>query len=144
MGLMKIAQVPPPIVEPQVSVMDAVGVMARHRVGAVIVVEKGTLVGIFTERDLMLRVVQERRDSEATAVGDVMTTDVMTITDASTHDEALAVLLCEHLRHVPILECAGKLLGLLSFRALVEQRLDDLHREVSSLEQYMANDGPGG
>ena len=144
MGLMKIAQVPPPIVEPQVSVMDAVGVMARHRVGAVIVVEKGALVGIFTERDLMLRVVQERRDSEATAVGDVMTTDVMTITDASTHDEASNVMLSEHLRHLPILGRDGKVLGLLSIRALVEQRLDDLHREVSSLEQYMANDGSGG
>jgi len=143
MGLMKLAYVPPPIVEPRVSVMDAVGVMARNRVGAVLVVEKGTLVGIFTERDLMLRVVQEGRET-TTLVRDVMTQDVMTITEASTHDEASKLMLLEHLRHLPVLGSGGKVLGLLSMRALLEERLEDLSREVSSLEQYMANDGPGG
>ena len=143
MGLMKLAHVPPPIVEPRVSVMDAVGVMARNRVGAVLVVDQGTLVGIFTERDLMLRVVQEGRET-TTLVRDVMTEDVMTITDASTHDEASKLMLLEHLRHLPVLGSGGKVLGLLSMRALLEERLEDLSREVSSLEQYMANDGPGG
>jgi len=143
MGLMKLAHVPPPIVEPRVSVMDAVGVMARNRVGAVLVVEKGTLVGIFTERDLMLRVVQEGRET-TTLVRDVMTEDVMTITEASTHDEASKLMLLEHLRHLPVLGSGGKVIGLLSMRALLEERLEDLSREVSSLEQYMANDGPGG
>jgi CBS domain-containing protein len=144
MGLLRIAQIPPPIVEPNVSVMDAVAVMARHRVGAVVVVEKSKLVGIFTERDLMLKVVQERRDPTATLVRDVMTTDVMTMTEASTHDDASKLMLLEHLRHLPILDDDGKVLGLLSMRALLEERLEDLSREVSSLEQYMANDGPGG
>jgi CBS domain-containing protein len=144
MGLMKLAYVPPPIVEPRVSVMDAVTVMARNRVGAVLVVEKGTLVGIFTERDLMLRVVQEGRETATTLVRDVMTEDVMTITEASTHDEASKLMLLEHLRHLPVLGSGGKVLGLLSMRALLEERLEDLSREVSSLEQYMANDGPGG
>src|SRR5215813_8883677 len=139
MGLMKLAHVPPPIVEPRVSVMDAVGVMARNRVGAVLVVEKGALLGIFTERDLMLRVVQEGRDTGTTLVR-----DVMTITEASTHDEASKLMLLEHLRHLPVLGSGGKVIGLLSMRALLEERLEDLSREVSSLEQYMANDGPGG
>jgi CBS domain-containing protein len=144
MGLMEIAQVPPPLVEPHVSVIDAVGVMVRHRVGAVVVVEKGTLVGIFTERDLMLRVVQVGPETATTLVRDVMTADVMTVTEASTHDEASKVMLVEHLRHLPILGGDGRFIGLLSIRALLEERLEDLSREVSSLEQYMANDGPGG
>jgi CBS domain-containing protein len=144
MGLLKIAQVPPPTVESHVSVMDAVRVMARDKVGAVLVVEKSKLAGIFTERDLMLRVVNEQRDPAATLVRDVMTDDVMTVTEASTHEEASTVMLMEHLRHLPILGGEGKVLGLLSMRALLEERLQDLRQEMSSLEQYMANDGPGG
>lgn len=144
MGLLRIAQIPPPTVEPHVSVMDAVDVMARHRVGAVVVVEKGRLVGIFTERDLMLRVVQRQREMATTLVREVMTADVMTVTEASTPEEASKVMLIGHLRHLPVLGRDGTVLGLLSMRALLEERLEDLSREVSSLEQYMANDGPGG
>ena len=144
MGLLRIAQVPPPIVAPDVSVMDAVGVMARAQVGAVAVVEKGALRGIFTERDLMLRVVKQLRDPAATMVRDVMTAEVKTITETFTPEEASSVMLVGHLRHLPILSADGKVLGLLSIRALLEDRLQDLSQEVSSLEQYMANDGPGG
>jgi CBS-domain-containing membrane protein len=73
-----------------------------------------------------------------------MTTDVMTVTEALAHEEASRLMQTEHLRHLPILGRDGKVLGLLSMRALLEERLEDLSREVSSLEQYMANDGPGG
>ena len=144
MGVLKIAQIPPPTVEPHVSVMDAVEVMARLRGGAVLVVDKGMLIGIFTERDLMMRVVLRHRDIATTPVREVMTTDVMTVTEASTHEEASKVMLVEHLRHLPVLGRDGRVLGLLSIRALLEERLENLSREVSSLEQYMANDGPGG
>jgi CBS domain-containing protein len=124
--------------------MNAVGVMAQDRVGAVAVVEEGVLLGIFTERDLMLRVVQPKRNPEATLVRDVMTSEVKTVTDDCTPDQAINVMLVGHLRHLPILGSDGRVLGLLSIRALLEARFDDLSREVSSLEQYMANDGPGG
>jgi CBS domain-containing protein len=138
------ARVPPPIVEPGVSVMDAVGVMARDRVGAVAIVENEVLQGIFTERDLMLRVVQTKRSPETTTVRDVMTPDVKTVVDTSTAEEAIDVMLVEHLRHLPILDGDGRVLGMLSIRALLEDQVEDLRHEVSSLEQYMANDGPGG
>jgi CBS domain-containing protein len=144
MGLLKIAHVPPPSVHPDVSVVDAVSEMARDRVGAVTVIEAGKLQGIFTERDLMLRVVKQRRDVATTLVRHVMTSDVKTITEACTHEEAVNVMLSEHLRHLPILGSDGRVLGLLSIRALLEERLHDLTREMSSLEQYLANDGPGG
>jgi CBS domain-containing protein len=119
-------------------------VMAQDRVGAVAVVEKGDLRGIFTERDLMLRVVKQERDPAATLVRDVMTAEVKTISELFTAEEASSVMLLGHLRHLPILNKDGKVLGLLSMRALLEDRLQDLSQEVSSLEQYMANDGPGG
>jgi CBS domain-containing protein len=118
--------------------------MARDSVGAVAVTEHGVLRGIFTERDLMLRVVQEERSPGTTLVRDVMTSDVRTLTDDATADEAIEVMLVGHLRHVPILGKHDRVLGLLSIRALLEDKVHDLSREVSALEQYMANDGPGG
>jgi CBS domain-containing protein len=138
------AQVPPLIVKPDVTVMDAVVLMARDKVGAVSVVESIELLGIFTERDLMLRVVKEGRDPMTTRVRDVMTPDVKTITETSTEEEAIGVMLNGHLRHLPILGNDGSVLGVLSIRSLLEDRLEDLTHEVSSLEQYLANDGPGG
>src|SRR5262245_6979556 len=103
MGLLRIAHVPPPVVGPDASVLDAVRVMGRDRVGAVTVIESGDLRGIFTERDLMLRVVNQARDPSATLVRDVMTAEVKTITDASTPEEAISVMLAGHLRHLPLL-----------------------------------------
>lgn len=144
MSLLRMARNPPPLVEPGVTVMNAVDVMAQDRVGAVVVVEEGVLRGIFTERDLMLRVVQLKRSPETTLVHEVMTSEVKTVTDTSSPDEAINVMLVEHLRHLPILGSDGRVLGLLSIRDLLEDKVDDLSREVSSLEQYMANDGPGG
>jgi len=138
------AHVPPPIVDPAMSVLDAVGVMARGRVGAVAVVEQGVLRGIFTERDVMLRIVQQERSPSVTLVREVMTSDVKTLTDDSAVDEAIDMMLVGHLRHVPIVGRDGGGLGLLSIRALLEDKVDDLSREVIALEQYMANDGPGG
>ena len=144
MSLLRLAQIPPPIVGPAITVLDAVGVMARERVGAVTVAEQGILRGIFTERDIMLRVVQQELNPATTLVRDVMTADVKTLTDNSTADEAIEVMLDGHLRHVPILGKDGRVLGLLSIRSLLEDKVNDLSREVSALEQYMANDGPGG
>jgi len=144
MELLKLAHMPPPSVELDASVLDAVRTMDHDHVGAVVVVDNGSLRGIFSERDVMLRVVLPGRDPAATPVRDVMTTSVKTVTEAVTPEEASTVMLVEHLRHLPVLDVDGSVLGLLSIRALLEDRLQDLSREVSSLEQYLANDGPGG
>src|SRR5262245_53555263 len=119
MSLLRMAHVPPPVVGPAISVLDAVGVMARDRVGAVAVVDQGALRGIFTERDLMLRIVQAGRDPRTTPVRDVMTSEVKTLTDDATPDEVIEVMLVGHLRHVPVLARDGRVLGLLSIRALL-------------------------
>ena len=144
MSLLRLAQVPSPVVGPAITVLDAVGVMARERVGAVTVVEHGVLQGIFTERDVMLRVVHQKRNPETTLVRDVMTSEVKTLTEDASADEVIDVMLVGHLRHVPVLGKDKRVLGLLSIRALLEDKVHDLSREINALEQYMANDGPGG
>ena len=144
MSLLRMAQVPPPVVGPAVTVLDAVEVMSHNRVGAVVVMEQDALKGIFTERDVMIRVVLQQRDPARTLVRDVMTAHVKTLTDSATPDEVIDVMLSGHLRHVPILDADGRVLGLLSIRSLLEDKVNDLSREVHALEQYIGSDGPGG
>ena len=147
MNLLKIAHVPASAVEPAATVLDAVNVMARDRVGAVAVVEKsanGALRGIFTERDLMLRVVRQQRNPQEIRVQEVMTSPVFTATEEMPAAEVLGLMRDHHLRHLPILAGDGRLVGMLSIRDLLEDKLEGLTRELDSLDQYLLNDGPGG
>ena len=81
MRLLKFASVPPATVASSATVLEAVEVMAEHGVGAVAVVQGGQLIGIFTERDVMLRVVLRHRHPKDTRVGEVMTSPAETITE---------------------------------------------------------------
>jgi CBS domain-containing protein len=144
MSLLKIASVPPAVVAPGATVLEAIEMMAEHAVGAVAVVENGRLLGIFTERDVMLRVVLRHRFSKETRVGDVMTSPVETITDESPEEDALVHMVERHVRHLPIVNAQGQLTGMLSIRNLLEHRVAELARELHSLDQYLSNDGPGG
>jgi CBS domain-containing protein len=144
MSLLKIAHVPPAHVEPGASVLHAVEVMAEEGVGAVAVVEEGQLRGIFTERDVMLRVVLRNRRPQDTQISEVMTSPVETVLEETSAEEALTHMLDRHLRHLPIVGEDGRLLGMLSIRNLLEHMVEDLSRELHSLDQYLLNDGPGG
>jgi CBS domain-containing protein len=102
------------------------------------------LRGIFTERDLMLRVVLRHRNPKSTRVSEVMTSPAETITDATPEEDALVHMVERHVRHLPIVSTRGELKGMLSLRNLLEHRVDELARELHSLDQYLSNDGPGG
>ncbi len=144
MNLLKIADVPPAEVSPTTTVLEAVELMVRRRVGAVAVVAENRLAGIFTERDLMVRVVLARRDPATTTMAEVMTTSVESASEETTAGEALALMIERHFRHLPILDVQGGVLGMLSIRNLLESRVADLTRELDSLETYLTADGPGG
>lgn len=144
MSLLKIIPAHPAIVAPSASVLDAVRAMARDGVGAVAVVDKDQLVGILTERDVMLRVVLEQRAPDKTECSDVMTRPVETATEETTAEDALNSMIERHIRHLPIVSHDGRLLATLSIRNLLEHMVEDLRRELHSLDQYLLNDGPGG
>lgn len=144
MNLLRIASVPAATVEPKTTVLEAVEVMAEHAVGAVAVVDKDELVGIFTERDVMLRVVARSRNPKETRVEEVMTTPVETISDEAAEDDALVFMVERHVWHLPIVGLDGRLKAMLSIRNLLEHRVEELARELHSLDQYLSNDGPGG
>ena len=147
MSLLKIAHVPPAKIDAGQNVLEAVRIMAREGVGAVAVLEKGErtdLCGVFTERDVMLRVVLQKLDPEHTKIRDVMTAPVATIPEDMTAEDAFNQMVERHMRHLAIVSEDGELLGMLSIRNLLEHLVEDLKRELHSLDQYMSNDGPGG
>jgi len=124
---------------------EAIRMMLERHVGAVAVIDsQKRIAGIFTERDVLLKLALSGRDLEKTPVRDVMTTPVELATPETTAGEALATMVERHFRHLPVAEGDGKLLGMLSIRDLLQWRIDDLSQELDSLEQYVSNDGPGG
>ena len=127
------------------SVAEAIHQMLDHHVGAVAVVDdEYRVAGMFTERDVLRKLSLSRMDPHTTPVRDLMTTPVEMATRGTGSGEALAIMLERHFRHLPVTDDGGKLLGILSIRNLLEWRVDDLSRELESLEQYVSNDGPGG
>jgi CBS domain-containing protein len=129
----------------EATVADAINKMLDHHVGAVAVVDSEFRVaGIFTERDVLRKMALTRTDPESSRVRDLMTTPVEMATERTGAGEALATMIERHFRHLPVADDRGKLLGILSIRNLLEWRVDDLSRELESLEAYVSNDGPGG
>jgi len=124
------------VVGPLETVIDAVNVMNDHHVGAVLVVEGADPVGIFSERDVLVRVVAAHRDPRQTLIRDVMTTRLYT---ASTDDSLLDVM---HLmterrcRHVPVME-GDALVGLVSIGDLTKAIQHNLRHEVRELSSYI-------
>ncbi len=144
MALLKLAHTPPASVPANATALEAVQAMAEEGVGAVAVVEDGKLRGIFTERDVMLRVVLRGREAKQVRVGDVMTAPVETASDATSAEDALNFMVERHIRHLPIVDAEGKVQGMLSIRNLLETMVENLRQELHSLDQYLLNDGPGG
>lgn len=145
MTLVELCAPEPAAVAVEASVADAIGTMLRQHVGAVAVVdEQRRVAGIFTERDVLMKFALSGRDPEKTPVRELMTTPVEMATLAMGPGEAMATMVERHYRHLPVIDGAGKLLGVLSIRNLLEWRIDDLSQELDSLEQYVSNDGPGG
>lgn len=144
MALLKLAHTPPASVPVTATALEAVQAMAEEGVGAVAVVEDGKLQGIFTERDVMLRVVLRGREAKQVRMSDVMTAPVETATDATSAEDALNFMVERHIRHLPIVDAEGKVQGMLSVRNLLETMVEDLRQELHSLDQYLLNDGPGG
>ena len=144
MNLMKIAHVPPVTVTLKATVLDAVKAMVDNSVGAVAVVQDGVLQGIFSERDVMTKVIASGHHPEQTPVSDVMTREVEAIDQEMPATEALKLMVGRHFRHLPIVDKSGRVLGVLSIRNLLQNLVEELEDSVNSLASYFSADGPGG
>lgn len=126
------------------TVMEAVEIMAAARVGSVLIEDDGRLAGIFSERDVMLRVVLEHRDPQKTRVEEVMTSPVISIPSKTTGDDALKMMVEKHIRHLPIVDERGCAQAIVSMRSLLQEKVTELHQQLDSLESYITADGIGG
>ncbi|PAW63617.1 MAG: hypothetical protein B9S34_13985 [Opitutia bacterium Tous-C1TDCM] len=123
-------------VTPAMSVFDAVAEMNRHRVGSMLVLESGRLVGIFTERDVLRRIVGEGRDPRTTPIRDVMTANLITIGPDATVEQAMAIFTEKRCRHLPVLD-QGQLVGSISIGDITRW-MGDAHRaEAEHLKNYI-------
>lgn len=143
MGLLRLGKMPP-LVSPDETVTVAVQLMIAETVGALAVVQGDKLVGIFTERDLMKRVVARGLDPKTTPVGEVMTTGVRTVPDATTVAQAINMMRTGHFRHLPVVDEHGKLISMVALRFLLYDVMDELEAKVDNLEGYLMEDSGGG
>jgi len=117
-------------------VSAAVALMNLRNIGSVVVFDGPDLIGILTERDVLVRVVGERRDPGALRVGDVMTTEVVTISLDAAVEEALAVMSASRCRHLPVMD-SGRVVGLVSQGDLTRWVIRDQERAIVDLTDYI-------
>ncbi len=121
---------------PRESVADVTRRMAELRIGAIVIMEEGRLHGIFSERDLLTRVVIERLDSETTCIADVMTTDVVTIGEDIGLEFAMETMKENQCRHLPVMR-GDEVVGFLSMRDLMHFELARKTEELNRMRAYI-------
>lgn len=124
---------------PEQPVLDAVKMMAEHRIGALLVMQGEKIVGIVSERDYARKVVLMGRSSDATPVKDIMTADVMYVSPETTNMHCMALMTENRLRHLPVLD-KGKLVGLISIGDLVKDIISEQQFVIEQLEHYIRGD----
>lgn len=124
------------VIAPEDHVMTAVELMNSRRIGSLLVISDGRLVGILTERDLLKRVLAARLDPATTLVRDVMTRDLIVIGPQDTLGDALAIITRNRCRHLPVVD-GDKLLGVVSAGDLNAWLVRDQQMTIYDLTDYI-------
>src|SRR5437867_1282116 len=120
MQILSVARVPPVVASSDTTVFQAVQIMAQHGVGAIAIVDHDhKVLGIFTERDNMMRVTLKRRDPEKTLLREVMSAPVQTATAETSPAEALEHMMTSQFRHLPVVDGDNRIIGVVSVRQLL-------------------------
>jgi CBS domain-containing protein len=122
------------------TVYRAIRLMADRHIGAVLVVEKGIVIGIFTERDYIMRVEVEGRAARETTVREVMTDKMYTVSTDTSIEQCLGLMDLRHIRHLPIVE-NERLVGIISMRDAIGAILKDHEDGLQGLENYILGSG---
>lgn len=128
-------------IDPKSTVFDTISRMVEHNVGAICVVQGGELLGIFTERDYLRRIILQGRASKTTRVEEVMTADVVCATPDHTADDCMALMTEKKCRHLPVLR-DGHLAGIVSLGDCVKVMLEAKEDQVRDLESFIRGGYP--
>ncbi|MGI9509558.1 MAG: CBS domain-containing protein [Geminicoccaceae bacterium] len=123
-------------IHPDDSVFDAIQLMAKENVGALVVMEDDRPVGIFTERHYARSVFLKGKSSPKTRTREIMTTDVICARPEQTVEECMAVMTSKRVRHLPVLYEA-RLVGIVSIGDLVKSIIEDQNFAIEQLEHYI-------
>ena len=123
-------------VRPDVSVLDALKLLADKDVGAVLVTDGPSLVGIVSERDYARKVALKGKSSGDTLVSEIMTRDVVFVTPAQTNEECMGLMTAKRIRHLPVVD-NGRVVGVLSIGDLVKDVISEQQFVIDQLEQYI-------
>ena len=124
-------------ITPDTSVYHALELMVEKNVSALLVMENDELAGIFTERDYARKVVLKGKKSTETTIGEIMTSNLITVSPDTTIDECMALMTGKYIRHLPVV-AAGKLAGIISIGDVVRRIIEDQKSIIGHMEQYIA------
>jgi CBS domain-containing protein len=129
------------LLTPSMSVAEAAAYMAARKVGAVAVVDDRGLVGLFSERDLLKRVVSAGRDPRTTLIAEVMTKQLLTAEAEESFEACLARMSQAGIRHLPVMD-QGKLLGMVTMRDLMMADVEAKRGELNLMRAMVAFPAP--
>lgn len=123
-------------IAPQATAFEALQIMAQRNIGALLVIDRGKLVGIFSERDYARKVILKGKSSKETSVGELMTPEVLYVAPQDTLEESMALMTAKHIRHMPVLD-KGNLKGMLTLGDVVKQIISNQEFTIKELEKYI-------
>ena len=123
-------------VSPDATVYDALKLMAKKEIGALVVIEDEKMVGILSERDYARKIILKGKSSKETAVADVMSTPIISINPGSSIDECMTLMTTKHIRHLPIIE-NDKLLGIVSIGDVVKAVISEQESVIHELKGFV-------
>jgi CBS domain-containing protein len=126
---------------PNAMVIDAIQLMDEKNVGALPVVDNGTLVGIVSERDYIRKVILKGRSSKETPVRDIMSEQLLTVNPSDSITECMRIMTDKRVRHLPVLE-GSNLVGILSIGDVVNWFISAHTATIDNLERYITGDYP--
>lgn len=125
-------------IQPDQTVLDALHLMAKNDVGALLVLEGKHLAGVFSERDYARKMILQGKSSPHTKVREVMTGKVFYVTLSSTIEECMEIMTEKHVRHLPVLDAQREVIGIVSIGDVVKETISQQQIIISQMERYIA------
>jgi len=125
-------------VAPSITVFEALQLLARYEVGAMLVMDQGKLVGVVSERDYTRKVALQGRNSKETPVADIMTRDVVTVSPQTRTRACMSLMSQKKIRHLPVVD-GDRVLGMISIRDIMDDIIADHELTISQLTSYISS-----
>jgi CBS domain-containing protein len=125
-------------IEPEAPVLEAIKRMAERGIGSLLVMENSRLTGIVTERDYARKVILQGRSSATSAVRDIMSAHVLTVSPDTRVEECMRLCTDSRVRHLPVVE-GERVVGIVSIGDLVKAVIDDQAQAIEQLQRYIAS-----